>query len=269
MATEPPRLITMSETTSLEAAEPDEASDPAPLSTWSRVIAGTIGFTLCGAGTVAVFKTENQAGCVALILSGALFVILTIGGNPLHSFGFGEAQMRFAVQKRRREVIESVSDVPPEEARRTLEVLQAIDPGAASDVSFRYQSARTYEELVKQRFMQLFPDCAIGLRPLEGGGNIDFQVMRPIDNCIAIDALFLERATSGVPRAMITKRSERTARSILPTLIVSNVPLSRGAQETLEEAQARGIKIGFVYWQDERHDPALHAAAEDLFAQIR
>jgi hypothetical protein len=258
----------MSETTTREEIGPDEASDPAPLSTWSRVTAGIIGFTLCGAGAVAVFKTENQAGCVALILAGALFVMLTIGGSPLHSLGFGEAQMRFAVQKRRREVIASVSDAPPEEARRTLEVLQAIDPGAANDASFLFQSARTYEELAKQRFMALFPDCAIGaLRPGDRG-YVDFHVIRPIDKRVGVDALFLERAASGIPRGMILKRADRASGSILPTLIMSNVPLSRGAQHALEEAQARGTKIQFAFWQDDRHDQALRTTAEALFAEI-
>ncbi|MFH0520289.1 hypothetical protein ACHBTE_24325 [Streptomyces sp. M41] len=258
----------MPEASNPEVVEPDETTDPAPLSTWSRVTAGAMGFTLCTAGTVAVFKTENQAGCVALILAGALFVILTIGGSPLHSLGFGETQMRFAVQKRRREVIASVSDAPPEEARRTLEVLQAIDPGVATDASFLYQSARTYEELAKQRFMTLFPDCAIGALPPRDWGYVDFQVIRPIDKRIGIDALFLERATSGISRTMVVKRAEKTVDSIIPTLIMSNVPLSRGAQHAIEEAQAHGTKIRFVFWQDERHDQALHAAADELFSQI-
>ncbi|MET9113021.1 hypothetical protein ABZX38_02330 [Streptomyces longwoodensis] len=258
----------MPEATDSEAFEPDEAIDPAPLSTWSRATAGIIGFTLCGAGTVAVFKTENQAGCVALILAGALFVVLTIGGNPLHSLGFGETQMRFAVQRRRRQVIASVSDAPPEEARRTLEVLQAIDPGAANDASFLYQSARTYEALAKQRFLTLFPDCAIGSLAPRDWGYSDFQVLRPIDKRISVDALFLERAPSGISRTMISKRAEKAVDSILPTLIMSNVPLSHGAQQALEEAQAHGTKMQYVFWQDERHDQALQAAAEELFAQI-
>ena len=258
----------MPETTDVEATDPDNASDPAPLPPWSRVIAGILGFTLSSAGTVAVFKTENQAGCVALILAGGLFVVLTIGGNPLHSLGFGEAQMRFAVQQRRRELIASVSDASPEEARRTLEVLQAIDPGVTNDASFRYQSARTYQELARQRFLHLFPDCAIGGHSSAVGGNIDFQVHRPTNKVISVDALFREGGARLIPLFVINKRIDQTNRSILPTLIMSNAVPSPPALRALELAQEQGTKIRFVLWQDEGQDPALHAAAEELFSQL-
>ncbi|MFI9820740.1 hypothetical protein ACIHFC_09760 [Streptomyces sp. NPDC052013] len=257
----------MSETTSAEAAEPDETSDPAPLSVWSRVVAGTLGFTLCSAGAIAVFRTQNQAGCVALILAGSLFVILTIGGNPLHSLGFGEAQMRFAVQKRRREAIESISDAPPEEARRALDVLQAIDPGVTSDASFRYQSARTYEELARQRFLQLFPDCAVGGRSADVARNIDFLVHRPDGRVIGVDALCVERESALLPMAMISKRIDRATQSVVPTLIMSNAVPSPPGQQLLERARAEGAKIRYVFWRDERDDSALQAAAGELFGQ--
>ncbi|WP_371592727.1 hypothetical protein [Streptomyces virginiae] len=242
----------------------DEIADPAPLALWSRIVSGMLGFLLCGAGSAAVFMTENQAGSVALILAGALFIILTIGGNPLHSMGFGDTQMRFAVQRRRQQVLESVSHAPPEEARRTLEVLQTIDPGVVEDAGFRYQSARAFEGLIKQRFMQLFPDCTIATEAPYG--HVDFIVARPVHRFLSVDALFLEQVSPhGISRASIVKRVRNFADSVVPLIIVSNVPMSHGAQRDLESAQASGTHARFVQWRDERDDRDLYAAAEDLF----
>ncbi|MFD6038943.1 hypothetical protein ACFWHF_31135 [Streptomyces griseoincarnatus] len=244
-----------------------EIEDPAPLSVWSRVAAGISGVTLCGAGGVAVFATDNQAGCVALILAGGLFILLTIGGNPLHSLGFGETQMRFAVQKRRQQVINSVVDASPEDARRTLEVLQAIDPGVTRDASFRYHSQRTYINLIVERFMQLFPDCTIN-ESRRDRGNIDFDVMRP-DMVISVDVLFHEEFSQHfVPTPSIWKRARKAGESSTPVLIVSNIPLEQAGYRSLQSARDHGVKIAFVHWRDERDDAALHTAAEDLFVQL-
>ncbi|MGW3030199.1 hypothetical protein ACWDCB_03090 [Streptomyces sp. NPDC001178] len=244
----------------------EEDNDPEPLSLWSRVAAGSVGVALCASGAVAVFRTDNQAGCVALLLIGAVFALLAIAGNPLQALGHGDTQMRFAVQKRRREALETISEAPPEEARRALAVLQAVDPGAPSDSTFLYESARADEGLIRQRLLHIFADSAIQSATEDRG--VDFYMHRPVDVVLGVDVRFRPRLDSGsrraIPRTVIDEISGRSIGSVVPVLLVSNHAISNDALNALSHAQASGVKLEYVQWRDERDDGELRNKAQIL-----
>ncbi|MFD4142354.1 hypothetical protein [Streptomyces sp. NPDC058572] len=255
----------MTESNAVGGEVTDDVGEPEPLSFWSRAAAGGIGFTLCGAGVVAVFSTENQAGSATLILAGALFILLAIGGNPLHSLGFGDAQMRVAVQRRRRRALAGVAEVPPQEARTALDALQTVDPGIRNEISFRYASAHAYEGLIRQRFLSLFPDSAISTSQPDYDG-FDFSVHRPEDRDIAVDVKYRpDGITRMLAREHVEQLLSQARGRVVPVLLVSNSGLTPSAHGRLREAQSAGVKVGFAVWRDEHDDEALLTTAQSLF----
>lgn len=258
----------MSDANPSEMGPPEGGDDPQPLSSWSRIVAGLVGVILCGAGTAAVFVTENQAGCVALVLVGSVFALLAIAGNPLHSLGHGDTQMRFAVQKRRDQALERISEAPPAEAQRALDILQTVDPPAARESSFRYESMRAYDGLIRQRLLHLFADSAIQSAQHDGHA-VDFYMYRPADIVVGVDVRFRPSANHGSKNSITTRVIHeivgRSVGSVVPTLLVSNQPITSEAATALASARTSGANLAFAQWRDERDDEELKSKVEELF----
>ncbi len=245
----------MSDSTRLpeDGSEPSEG-DGEPLSRWGRLAAGVAGLALSGAGTAAVFVTQNQAGSVVLVLGGIVFLLMLISGNPLLSLGHGDTQMLFATRRRR--VIQEAEEAPPREARSALEALSTIDPRVSRDAAFIQTSARVYERLVYSELIRLFPDISVREEKLDASG-FDLIVATSDRRMVSVE---LRESTSPVSAQTIRQLLGLAAVSVTGALLVSNQRLTRAADELLRRAQEGGSNAFFVQWRDENDSDALKDA---------
>ncbi|WP_406353157.1 hypothetical protein OHB56_12100 [Streptomyces sp. NBC_01635] len=232
-----------------------------PLSSWGRFAAGITGLALSGSGAAAVFVTDNQAGSVALVLGGIVFLLMLISGNPLLSLGHGDTQMKFAAKRRRERVINEAREAPPQEARRTLDVLRTVDPGATSDTSFIQTSAHVYGSLLKVELIRIYPEYDLIEQRVDAGA--DFRIHTPDRRSASIEVKYLgqQRALSAMHVRQLIGMASVSAEG---HLLISNRRLTRAAAEMMSDAQGRGIKVEFVHWRDDLDNRDLKQAVDTL-----
>ncbi|MEV8312540.1 restriction endonuclease [Streptomyces sp. NPDC059900] len=220
------------------------------------------GLALSGAGAVAVFVTNNQAGSVALILGGIVFLLMLISGNPLLSLGHGETQMRFATRRSR--VIREAEEAPPREARSALEALSTIDPRVARDSSFIRTSELVYERLVRAELVRLFPEFSIREERRDGLVDIEMIADTPDHRAIFFE---VRSSQSPVPSTAVRQINGMASEGFMGGILVAHQRLTRPAGMLLRKSQEGGSKIAFVQWRDEDDSDALKNAVLGLLGE--
>jgi len=254
----------MSDSTQPPEGTPDSSEgEGEPLSGWGRFCAGATGLAFSGAGGVAVFVTDNQAGSVVLVLGGIVFLLMVISGNPLLSLGHGDTQMRFATRRRR--VIQNAEEAPPREARSALDALSTIDPLASRDADYIRTSSMVYERLVHAELLRLFPEFSVRQEGADGPTRFDLSVVTPERYAIFVE---LKQLQSPVSTSVVHQVTGMAAANGLGGLLVSNQRLTRPALELLRRAQGSGNKVSTVQWRDENDSDALKNAVLDLLRQV-
>ncbi|MCZ4124690.1 hypothetical protein [Streptomyces sp. H39-S7] len=246
--------------------EPDVTADDSesfePLPEWARAFAGVIGIALISSGSVAVFTTENQAGCATLILIGAVFLSMLLSGNPLHSLGHGETQVKFA-SARRKDALDDIREEPPEVANRALEVLTTVDPGARRDPWVIALSAQVYERLIEQRIRALLPTAAVQHPVYDDGFDLGLRL--PGDKYVGVVIKF--RSNQRLILAKDVQQCIGIAAADRRVILVANRPLTQPARTAIEEARAAGVSVDFVFWRHEQDDEVLRSALSRMADQ--
>ncbi|MER7455877.1 hypothetical protein [Micromonospora sp. NPDC126480] len=110
------------------ADKPEGLADVAfPLSMWERIIVTAAGGALLALGAFAVFLSVNQAGSVALLLVGGVFVLFGVNGMPLLSAKLMEFEFQMPARLRRA-VHDLAAHLPNEEARLLLSTIEEASP---------------------------------------------------------------------------------------------------------------------------------------------
>lgn len=108
--------------------------DPAeadPLSRWQRIGGAAAGTLLAGAGSVAIFVSENGAGSAVALVVGGVFLLMAITGMPFLGGRLMDAELMMG--RRRARLIQRARAAPPLEARFLLDSLVLTDPDAIED----------------------------------------------------------------------------------------------------------------------------------------
>ncbi|WP_327594027.1 hypothetical protein [Streptomyces chartreusis] len=110
--------------------------DPAevdPLSKWQRVGGAAAGILLAGAGSVAMFVSDNGAGSAVALVVGGVFLLMAITGMPFLGGRLMDAEL--VMGRRRARLIQRAKAAPPLEARLLLDALILTDPDVIEDPS--------------------------------------------------------------------------------------------------------------------------------------
>ncbi|MFD9485643.1 hypothetical protein ACFWBX_16980 [Streptomyces sp. NPDC059991] len=244
--------------------------DAAPLSRWERLSASVLGLGLSGAGVIAVFVTSNQAGSVALLLVGAVLLLMAVNGSPLTRARYQDYELFMA--RRRRDVVANMQDDSPEEARQALQVLSTLDPGASRDPVVARASNYLLELEVVRRLQRLHPAAEVSQGPYDQG--VDAVV--PMDGSrIGVE---VKGGSGSVPfhaadlRRIVNQVSSSRTRLGGPTidglLIVTNRALPAQMSRRIREL-SEIMPTGVVRWLDEQDDQALEAALRELSGRLR
>lgn len=120
------------------------------IDTWIRWVCGVLGLAGAVAGTYAIFVTEVEAGPVALILFGALFLLVGLGGTMPSRLKIGDNEAEW--QREVGQIVAEVVDEAPVESRSRIEAqvneLAVIAPRAAAAPRMAINYERVVERLL-------------------------------------------------------------------------------------------------------------------------
>lgn len=241
--------------------------DAAPLSKWERLAASLSGAALSGAGVAAVFVTSNQAGSVALLLVGVVLLIMGINGSPLTRARYQDYEL--FMTRRRRQIVASIEQDSPEEARQALQVLTTVDPGASRDPLVAHVSAAVLEREVINRLTVLFPTTSFAAGP--GDMGLDAVVPTP-NGTIGVQVKGGSTPLSGLELRNLVLAASRARVPAAPAgvdalLVVTNKPLPTNLPRRVREMSA-SLPTAVVRWVDEQDDQALDAKIQELTRRI-
>jgi hypothetical protein len=248
----------------------DDHTSVSGLVAWERWIAGLIGLGAAGAGGVSVFMSDNQAGSTALLVFGAIFMLLAVQGTAIRraTRESVELERRSAVRKVVNEARERIDAGEPDVAQAYIEGAADTDPAVATDAAIRDVAADAYVQRVGQAISRVvnasasyevslsrdYADARIRDRRDPNGPVIEVYCKHlQLPRARAISARWLRGVFDRFRRAG-------------PTLIVSNYPLSAGAAQWLD-AQAEYPHVHFTPWGDTEDDENLAHAIDILFAE--
>ena len=204
------------------------------LSTPSRVTAYALGIASLGAGGVAVFTTHVEAGPVALLFVGLIFMIVALSGRLPTRLRIGDNEAEW--QEYAGDIIEAALDAASPSTKAEiapqLEELAEVAPRAAAPAlsSLAYESNLAWS--VSQAANKI-PDVqrVKTWERVEDVGEFDFAIEATGDRVVLIEA-------KGSPRLSMLQVSEIMAkahfyREMYPDrkvglLLVSRYPLSAG-----------------------------------------
>ncbi|MEU8716417.1 hypothetical protein [Streptomyces sp. NPDC048663] len=235
--------------------------DAAPLSRWERLGASTAGVLTCGAGVLAVFRSENQAGTVALILAGVLFLLMGVNGAPLIRARYQDYEVLMA--RRRREVVGNIEREPVESAVVALETLRTVDPQAARDPAVLHASAALYGRQVFTRLKQIEPAAIYTDGPGDMGRD---AVLQAPGGQIAISIRGGSKSLSYTDLLAAARIPDDLADAILVVTSRALPPQIDRRLRDLREVDPRPLEI--VRWVDSQDDEILREKVESLKSRI-
>ncbi|WP_328488113.1 hypothetical protein [Streptomyces zaomyceticus] len=249
-----------------DAVQELEVPEDDQLSRGARAGAAAVGTLLLGAGGTAVFVTENQAGCVALILAGAIFLLMVFGGTPMHSLGFGEANLRFA-RRRRDEVVREALQSPPERAPEALSALEAVASPSRPDPTVQVVSERVYEEAIRHQISEFLPPGRVlrdGASVGPRGWRADFVVESDGRLDVVVETRY-SRYGNPLPVDVVRQMLAIHEVSGAPVLIVCSSRPSTAARYYLESI-GDSAPVRVVRWANEADDDELRSALLGLLS---
>ncbi|MER5549178.1 hypothetical protein ABT072_43885 [Streptomyces sp. NPDC002589] len=239
----------------------------APLSRWERLAASLSGIALSGAGATAVFITSNQAGSVALLLVGVVLLVMAINGSPLTRARYQDYELFMA--RRRRQIVATINQDSPEEARQALQVLSAVDPGASRDPLVARVSALVLEREVFNRLMSLYPSTVVA----SGPESLSVDAVIPTERgAVGVE---IKAGTTPLSASQLRDmalsaahaRSTAAPDGVGALLVVTNKPLPSTLPRRLRELRSI-LPIAVVRWVDAQDDQALQTQVQRLSDQI-
>jgi len=256
---------------------------------WERWLAGLFGATGTGVGGIGIFLSDNQAGTTAILLLGAIFVLIAIQGTPLRSAS------RESIELSERQVVDLVAEKAeneleedePERARATIEGASAVRPDIEKDPrllqltakALKREVVRAIERAVVKavgatnrivttqrpgKFAGAEFDALIEVGQKGDYGGADSPHKRVVvEVSIAVSGRVFGTKKLGHDLAKFALVADEAA-----LLLVSNQPLSELGREVLDKyMEQRQRKVRFVVWRDDEDDPLLTRACSELLAE--
>jgi hypothetical protein len=256
--------------------KPSDKDDQPPVAAlnWrERSGALLIGVTGVGVGGAGIFLSENQAGTTAMLLLGALFLLMGVQGTAIRraTKDSGELERRLKPAEVAEKAKEKLEDEGPAQAEAYIEGARSLDPGLARDPGIQYVSEAAYQEQVLQAVARLLhaSDVDVDTYMLHPNYRIekfsfDIAVAKRDGNW----PLLLIEAYPGNDYWPWSHRIQQIAARIKavghPGLIVSNMNPDSVDVDALERMSHGAWPIHFAMWRGPADDRALSFAIERL-----
>lgn len=244
----------------------DEAqAEIEPLSKWERLGAHAAGTVCMVAGGVSVFTTDNQAGSVALIGVGAVFLTVAVNGMPLLGARFKEREV--VSDTRRRRVAEQAKLAGFEEGQRKLDVLEQLDPASREDPVVIDAHVRLFRQEVETALVRAAAKAdGTGIQVLDrvphGPDRTDMQVQAP---GLVVDVELIYARGDWIAGDLALRAAFQAAsRSGAPRLLVTNMRLPNSVAEIADIYDPERTRVQIIRWRDVQDDTALEIALHRL-----
>jgi hypothetical protein len=258
----------------LPADEPDEVAPEHGLGlvAWERWVAGAVGLVAAGGGGVSVFMSNNQAGSTALLLLGAIFLLLAVQGTAIRRATRESVEMDVRVGRRRVAVklLEVLDKQGADKAEAFMEGATTRDPGLIGDARVVAFNGQLFEKSVIAQIE------ALGLNRFEYEINVSrdvrvqsyrfdavIQRLDRKDAWIVAEVTYTSRPFA--PSVKLQPIMARIQAIRRPGLIISNRHMSHSQQRVFDEA-IQDPPLHFALWRTPDDNLALLVAITKLMA---
>lgn len=254
-----------------ETPEEEDATPVRELVHWERWVAGFAGAAAAGAGGFSVFVSDNQAGSTALMVFGAVFLLLAVQGTAIRRATRESVEMERRSAPRRivTEAREKINAGEPDQARAYIEGASESSPEVADDDRVLLAAGYAYAEQISETLLRLARrkpnfDVIIGRQHAEVFVR---NRMDPDRAAIRVDAKYtLRRRQHYTSLSWLRAHFER-ARQVSPAVVVSNFPLSPSATSWMI-SQTEYPLVRYAVWGDSEDDSNIERALDALFEEM-
>lgn len=262
----------------MEGRRSTGAQDGAPsvrlgrLGKWERPAVGAAGTLLVGAGGVAVFISQNQAGTATLVVMGGLFLLMALSGRTIESVRFGDLEVTMAAELRKQAAEQADSGLT-EQAQATLNVLKQLNPASRQDPEVRAVELTIFDNRVRDAIeaarsdgeqVEHHPDAGLG-EPLA------VLVARPGEVRIGVFAAYSLDGSGHIDATASDRFVRRAREADCAAYLFVNGQLHQEDLERLADGIQRdgGQPVGIETWASTAQPAPLRPALDRLLARVR
>ncbi|QMU73213.1 hypothetical protein [Streptacidiphilus sp. P02-A3a] len=230
------------------------------------------GVLLAGAGVAAVFRAEGQAGSVALILTGGLFLLMALSGRTVESIRFGDWELKMG-EELLRQASEQARSGHNDQAETILSVLRALNPMADRDPEVYAIEATLFENRVLEAVESARAgDEQVELRPAAGLGEpLAVLVAQPGRTRIGVFAGYALDGSGHIDTAAVNGFIQRARGGSCDAYLFVNGTLHQEDLERLITGIQRdgGRPVGVATWATPAQPTPLRPAVDRLLERVR
>ncbi|MGI5454465.1 hypothetical protein ACQEWB_15070 [Streptomyces sp. CA-249302] len=250
-------------------AEASEHSEPVPLTRRQQQAAAGIGGVLAVSGIAAVFTGGNQAGSVALLVGGALFLLVAVSGMPIVGAKLRDFELHLAV-RRNEAVRRTASRLPDAEADRFLEIIESAYGSSEEPllelIEMLLLDIRVRDGLVSDlepgERVEPHPEAGIG-EPLVVHVSADGEVR------IGVFSMYARTCPTEYPAAFAAEFLERIRATGCDAFVFVTAVRDNGAFGSLAaQVRAQGRPVSVEDWRPLGEPRPLRPAIERLTSEV-
>lgn len=253
-----------------DGAGPHPRSETEPLAPWQRVLSLCGGVAALAIGAIAVFKSSNQAGSVALLAVGGGLILMAAAGSPIRQLRLGNVEASLPEGKRKQITREArrEAEYAPELAQRTLDVLKQLDPSVENDPAFSDVEDFIYEREVVAALKRISP-AAVAVERSDSAkrGEFDYSIDDVL--VMTVRARRVKTSTTILLPRFALRFYKDAGVSVVPMLCVTNARLVKAFRDGEQAGKEKyGDHGQTVRWRDDQDDSALSAAVRTLLPEL-
>ncbi|MEU1275845.1 hypothetical protein [Streptomyces sp. NPDC005799] len=250
-------------------ADASRHSEPVPLTRRQRQVAGGVGGALAAAGVAAVFTGGNQAGSVAMLAAGALFLLIAVSGMPIVGAKLRDFELHLAV--RRNEAVDrTAARLPEGEAQRLREIIESAY-GDSEEPLLELIEMLLLETRVRDglagdlqpgELVEPHPEAGIG-EPLVVHVSADRHVR------IGVFSMYARTCPRQYPAAFVTEFLERLTATGCDAVVFVTAVRDNGAFGSLaDRIRSLGVPVSVEDWRPLGEPRPLRPAIERLASEV-
>lgn len=240
------------------------------LRTWERWLAGIFGFLGTAVGGTAIFVTNNQAGTTAMLLVGALFILMAVQGTAVRKAAKDSVEMydREAVERTSKDVQDALEEKDYFTARAIIETAKEEHPAISRNPAIEVLDYAVYEKEVQQAIERVVPkivdyEVTILTNGYSDGDRFDLVIMgdKQYNDPVLVEILY--SSTIAAPTQRIGRAKNRIRAAGNKGMIISNRYMTNVAISELRFDQDE-TDVQFVLWRNTQDDRSLGLALSRL-----
>ena len=240
------------------------------LSTRERWGATSAGVLLAGGGVCAVFLTGNQAGSTALVLMGAVFMLMGIQGTPVTRASKDSVELASRPEEIALKAKKIAEEGDPKDGQAFLEGAVSADPNLRSSPAIRNATGELYEMQVRHALELITWDKQLRAYRADTyfDDPIDFSIRevprRGVLGSGTLVDVIVKFSKSNSPLSTMRLKNFALADRALPLLIISNTGFSDALLKVFESLRESGNRIQWTQWTNVEDNDELGACIDRI-----